>query len=215
MWQRDRRRCLTWNRSMEAKWPLMVESLSTIIWYEPIGIWSSEVVCKMKRCISWWLTSYSDVHTGFGIRWWQCRGQPYYELVSVKALGFSWISLIRHRSGHSRTVLRFLSAHTWNLCSRILKKRLVLFEDLEWISDQFSSRILCGVQEEFDFLDIELFFFIEILLRYFSSPKITHADSLKQNKNFLLKDRVCIIFFQRFHPCSVWLDRHVCVRTQI
>lgn len=64
-------------------------------------------LCKMKRFVSWWLPFYSHVRTVFGIRRWQGQGQPYYELVNVKALGSSWISLTRHRSRHSLIVLQF------------------------------------------------------------------------------------------------------------
>lgn len=55
-----------------------------------------------------------------------------------KAVGIRWVSLARHRSGHFLIVLQ-VPGGPGNLCSRIFKKRLVAFEDLEWICGKASS----------------------------------------------------------------------------
>lgn len=95
------------------------------------------------------LCQYRLIGTRRYLDFWDC----FWELAHVWALGSGGISITRDRSRPLLVVLWFLVVHTWDLCARIFKKRLMVFEGLEWSCDEFNSRIFfCA--ERIDFLDI-------------------------------------------------------------
>lgn len=188
VWQGDGRARLPWNRSGEPKFPWCAEislSVSSDTNQEVSGLLRLfACLCKMKMFVSWWLPLSSDVHTAFDIRWWQCQGQSFWELARVRALGSGWLSITRDRSGPLLVVLWFLVVHTWDLCARIFKKRLMVFEG--W-SEVVVSLILgfFSVQKELIPWTFDIGHMATISLRNFSLSKIIHAGFLKQNKSFI------------------------------